>query len=111
MYLNVIFLDCIYKTNKYKCPLLNIVGLTATNLSLDTGFYFLDNEYNRELNEFKFFINYNNEQIIFIADRELALLNSVKEIFPNSKIHLCIWHINRNITKNCLKHFQEDGWK
>ncbi|KNZ49706.1 uncharacterized protein VP01_4837g1, partial [Puccinia sorghi] len=34
-----------------------------------------------------------------------ALHNTLKFSFPDSKTNLCAWHINKNITKNCNKHF------
>ena len=39
-------------------------------------------------------------------DRDLALVNAVRHVFPNSPIRLCTWHVNKNIAKTvsqCLK--------
>ena len=35
-------MDCTYKTNRYKMPLLDIVGVTALNTSFHVGFCFVD---------------------------------------------------------------------
>ncbi|XP_040361626.1 uncharacterized protein LOC112203005 [Rosa chinensis] len=42
---------------------------------------------------------------VFVTDRELALMNSISKIFPDSRHLLCKWHINRNVMKECKKKF------
>ena len=37
----VLIMDCTYKTNRYKMPLLDIVGVTALNTSFYVGFCFV----------------------------------------------------------------------
>lgn len=37
----ILFMDCTYKTNLYKMPLLQIVGVTATNKTFLIAFAFL----------------------------------------------------------------------
>jgi len=45
---NIVFLmDTTYKTNKYRLPLLEIVGVTCTGLSFSAGFAFLYSEKER----------------------------------------------------------------
>eukprot|EP00249_Psilotum_nudum_P029220 c39686_g1_i1 orf=3-410(-) len=34
---------------------------------------------------------------IFVTDRELALMTTLSEIFPQSKSILCRWHTNKNV--------------
>jgi hypothetical protein len=43
-YLTVLLLDCIYKTNHFKMPLLGIVGTTCTNQTYHVSFTFLRDE-------------------------------------------------------------------
>jgi len=33
-------------------------------------------------------------------DRDLALINAAKAVFPTSNIIICTWHINGNVAKN-----------
>ena len=40
----VLVMDCTYKTNKYKMPLLHILGLTAFNKTFTIGYAFLSSE-------------------------------------------------------------------
>jgi hypothetical protein len=37
-------MDCTYKTNKYKMPLLDIAGVTSTGHMFYAGFAFMHNE-------------------------------------------------------------------
>jgi hypothetical protein len=41
---DVILMDCTYRTNKYKLPLLHILGCTNLQAFFSTGFYFLSSE-------------------------------------------------------------------
>ena len=34
----------------------------------------------------------------FVTDRELALMNSLDNVFPDADFLLCRWHIDKNIT-------------
>ena len=107
---HVALLDATYKTNRYKLPLLHVIGQTATNRSFSIAFCFLMYE-----NEEGYLWAVNNllnhvwraERVpkVFITDRETALRNALSTVFPDSKTHLCAWHINKNITTNCKKHF------
>ena len=35
-------MDCTYKTNRYRLPLLEIVGVTSTNLTFSMAFVYLE---------------------------------------------------------------------
>ncbi|KAK9160377.1 hypothetical protein Syun_006718 [Stephania yunnanensis] len=41
---SVILMDCTYKTNKYRMPLLEIVGITSMHLTFSVGFAFISSE-------------------------------------------------------------------
>ena len=40
----VLVMDCTYKTNKYRQPLLQIIGITSTDLTLAVGFSYMESE-------------------------------------------------------------------
>ena len=40
---------------------------------------------------------------IIHCDFELAIINSIRQVFPNSEIKLCLWHLFRNIKINRKK--------
>ena len=43
-YPEVLLLDCTYKTNQFKMPLLNIIGITGLNTTFYVGFAFIRTE-------------------------------------------------------------------
>jgi hypothetical protein len=37
--------------------------------------------------------------MVLIIDRELSLMNCLQQVFPNSTLLLCRWHIEKNLVK------------
>ena len=111
-YSTVFLMDCTYKTNKFKMPLLNIVGITCTNQKFNAGFAFMHEEkeetYTWVLTQFA---AESVTPLVICTDRELALMNSISLVFPECKNLICIWHINKNVLANCKKYFDNDSWK
>ena len=105
----ILLLDCTYKTNKYKMPLLHIAGITGANKTFSLAFCFIAQEtkpfYNWALE--CLLTIFNSNQIphpdVFLTDREQALINSVNTSFPNSTHLLCTWHIQKNLVTNGAK--------
>ena len=100
------FMDCTHKTDRYRMPLLNIAGQSPTNKTFCIGFAFIHNE--RE-ESFIFVLTvlrklYEDLNIPLpsaaVIDKNRALINSLKEVLPNTHILLCIWHSNMNILKH-----------
>ncbi|KAK8946513.1 hypothetical protein KSP39_PZI007086 [Platanthera zijinensis] len=109
MFPSVFQLDCTYKTNRYRMPLLSIVGVTSTSQSFFGAFVFMSDEteysYRWALDCFKSILDSCSLPLVLITDRELALMNAIKIIFPHSKNLLCQVHIHRNILAHCRKLF------
>ena len=109
LFSDVFVMDCTYKTNKYNMPLLDIIGVTCFNTSFYSGFAFLDKEdeenYTWALRAFKKILVEGNGPSVIMTDRELALINGIKSVFPNTKSLLCVWHINKNVFFHCKKLF------
>ncbi|GKD29422.1 PKS-NRPS hybrid synthetase, partial [Tanacetum coccineum] len=88
---NVFVMDFTYKTNKYKMPLFDIIGVSCFNTSFYSGFVFLKKEdkdsYVWDLKVFKKFLGHASQPAVIISDRELALLNVVNE-FNEIKVKL-----------------------
>ncbi|GJT05681.1 PKS-NRPS hybrid synthetase [Tanacetum coccineum] len=57
------------------------------------------------LTTFKKFLGDENQPSVIITDRELALMNAIKDVFPSTTSLLCVWHINKNVFSNCKTHF------
>ncbi|GJZ57347.1 protein FAR1-related sequence 5 [Tanacetum coccineum] len=81
---NVFVMDCTYKTNKYKMPFLDIIGVSCFNTSFYSGFVFLKKEdkdsYVWALKVFKKFLGHASQPAVIISDRELALMNGINDV-------------------------------
>jgi hypothetical protein len=102
-YHTVLFLDFTYKTNKYNMPLLHIAGVSGNNKTFSAAFCFLAEE-NLEYNSWAletFCSTLTSHKIpppdVLLTDCELALMNAIAKVFPNSIHMLFTWHINKNI--------------
>ncbi|GKA62883.1 PKS-NRPS hybrid synthetase [Tanacetum coccineum] len=58
------------------------------------------------LKAFKEFLGPSNQPAVIMSDRELALMSSIKDVFPSTTSLLCIWHIQKNVFSNCKKDFE-----
>lgn len=115
-YSSIFLMDCTYKTNKYRMPLLNIVGVTSFNTTFFSTVVFLQKEevtdYEWALDCFRKMLGLERQPLAIVTDRELALMNAIKVIFPNSTHLLCVWHIEKNIMAKCKKIFRtKDDWE
>ena len=108
---HVLLMDCTYKTNKFKVPLLSIIRITATYSSFFVAFAFLQTEtqesYQWVLEELRRTCTDISPSAI-VTDRELALINELEVSFPESKHVLCRWHISNNILAKCKAAFRDD---
>jgi hypothetical protein len=116
LYMEVLTMDCTYKTNKYKMPLLIITGVTALNTSFYAGFCFMRGEsYSDYVWVMEAVVRlYKHLDLPYpatvISDGDRALSPALFHVFAEQENHqvnhiLCIWHINQNVTANCKKYF------
>ena len=102
---SVYLIDCTYKTNRYKMPMMNMIGIASTFSTFNIGFAFLQAE---TMETYKWALRALSEisvPSIIATDRELALINAIPVIFPNAKNILCQWHINKNFVAKCARFF------
>ena len=98
--LDVLLMDCTYRTNKFKLPLLHILGCTNLGTFFSAGFCFLRNETQQDYHwAVSTFLNKTEipHPQVFISDQEDALKSAVRELLPPVPQLLCVWHINRNV--------------
>ncbi|KAG5535845.1 hypothetical protein RHGRI_023570 [Rhododendron griersonianum] len=111
----VLMMDCTYKTNKYKFPLLQIVGVTSTEMTFCAAFAFMECEkmenYTWVLEKLKGMMDPNALPSVIITDRELALMNAITNVFPHATNLLCRWHIGKNVLAKCRKMFDDKMWE
>jgi hypothetical protein len=97
---DVLLMDCTYRTNRYKLPLLHILGCTNLQTFFSAGFCFLSSE-----TEMDYYWAVSTFLIktatplprIFMSDQELALKRAVYSLLPEVPQLVCVWHINKNV--------------
>ncbi|KAH1261807.1 Protein FAR1-RELATED SEQUENCE 5 [Glycine max] len=82
---NLVFLiDNTYKTNRYRLSLLDFVGVTPTGMTFSADFAYVEGERRDALPR------------VIVTNRDQALMNVVKDVFPECTNLLCSFHINKN---------------
>ena len=113
----VFFIDNTYKTNMYKLSLLNFVGVTPTGMTFSAGFAYLEGERVNNivwtLERFRgLFLRNDCFPIVIVTDRDLALMNALKIVFPKCTNLLCRFHIDKNVKAKCKSLIgQENAWE
>ncbi|KAL5138354.1 PKS-NRPS hybrid synthetase [Glycine soja] len=142
---NLVFLiDNTYKTNWYRLPLLDFVGVTPIGMTFSTGFAYVEcervNNLVQALQRFRGLFLKRDVEVMFskvilmmpknqelrkvfkwkqcfprplyptrdalprviVTDRDQALMNAVKAVFPYCTNSLCSFHINKNVKAKCI---------
>lgn len=101
---HVLILDPTYKTNRYHLPFLQIVGLTSTNKTFCIAFAFIRNE---KIDNFTWVLHCLRQTLdgymlprVIVTDRDLALMEACRYVFPEASRFLCRHHIYENIRKH-----------
>ncbi|KAH9540466.1 hypothetical protein CY35_14G006700 [Sphagnum magellanicum] len=99
----VLTMDCTYKTNMFKMPLLHIVSFACTGATFTSAIVFLNAEtiedYEWALNTYKGFMG-NYLPLAIVTDCELALMRATEIAFPVA--HKMLW-VMRTGTKDELQ--------
>ena len=100
---NVIGMDATYKTNKFRLPLVTIVGEDNEGRTKALAYAFVtfeaSDDYLWVLECLKSCLR-TKEPTLFITDGDMAMINAVAQQFPSSKHFRCLWHLNENLTKS-----------
>ncbi|KAH1265373.1 PKS-NRPS hybrid synthetase [Glycine max] len=114
---NLVFLiDSTYKTNQYRLPLLDFVGMTPTGMTFSSGFAYVEGERVNNLvwalQRFRgLFLKRDVLPGVIVTDRDQTLMNAVKDVFPECTNLLCIFHINKNVKAKCKSLIaQKNAW-
>ncbi|XP_077252639.1 PKS-NRPS hybrid synthetase cheA-like [Tasmannia lanceolata] len=97
-------------------PLFDVVGMTSFGSSFYSCFAFLSKEETEDyvwaLKMLHDMLGGVSQQIVFVTDRELALMKAIYVVFPRAINLLCVWHIDKNILSKCKRHFEDgDNWE
>ncbi len=111
----VILMDATYKTNKYRMPLLIIIGVTPLNTTFYATLCFMKGE---NYSDYRWIMEalkrlYDHLHLPYpntvLFDDNKALAPALRHVFYGSGYRvnhgLCVWHMNNNITTNCKKLF------
>lgn len=98
----LLIIDSTYKTNKYRLPLLEMVGLTSTEKTYSIIFSFLESEKDENvtwaLEVCRAMLKDQEEMSkVIVIDRDTTLMNSFAKVFPTSYILLYRYHIIKNV--------------
>ncbi|XP_058776942.1 protein FAR1-RELATED SEQUENCE 5-like [Vicia villosa] len=85
----VLIYDSTYKANKYRLPLLEIVGVTSTKMTYSVSFEFSKSEKEDNITWVlgickTMLKDQENMPQVIITDHDITLMNSVSTMFPNS---------------------------
>lgn len=114
-YPDILILDCTYKTNKYKMPLLDIVGVDACQRSFCIAFAFLSGEEEKDyiwaLDRLRSMYEACGARLpsVILTDRCLACMNAVLRCFPAAVSLLCLWHANKAVLRYCQPSFMRQN--
>jgi hypothetical protein len=107
-YPHVVLMDCTYKTNRYRFPMCEMVGVTPTNMNFLIGFALISNEtedsYRWVLQCLRYMIGNSVDPYVIITDRELGIPKPLAEVFPKSIHLLCSWHIKKDVLNRSFYH-------
>ena len=111
---HVILIDATYKTNIYKLPFVQIVGLTSTNKTFCIAFAFITQEkednFHWVLTKLKDTLQDCVKPRVIVTDCDKALMNACKSVFPHATKLICRWHIQENIARHCKQSLDNKNW-
>lgn len=111
-----ILIDCTYKTNKYNFPMLHVVSRSSTGATFTFAFAFMKQEttvyYAKALDMLLDLVpGLRTTAKVVVTDADAALNAALKQVVPEWKHLLCLWHINQNIKANCRKGLSKEEWE
>lgn len=109
----VLMIDSTYKTNQYRMPFIQMVGVTSTLKSFCVAHAFVMSEIK---DVYRWVLKKLDDKLdgdelkprVIVTDRDLALVGACKTVFPHATKLLCRWHIFENIKKHCRPTFGTD---
>ncbi len=107
----VLTMDCSYKTNMFKMPLLHIISFACTGATFTSAITFLSaktiEDYEWALNTYKDFKG-NYLPLAIVTDHELALMRAIEIAFLVAHKMLYRWHICKNVMAKHQTGFTEE---
>ena len=103
----VLVMDSTYKTNTYRMPLFEIVGVTSTKMMYSVAFAFLsfeqENNFIWELERLVGLLtSKHNMPMVTVTFRDPDLMKVVAEVLPKINHVLCYCHFEKNVKSRCI---------
>ena len=96
-------MNCTYKTNQYKLPLLIINDVISINIMFYIIFAFqvkeMKENYTFTMDHLKALLislDLFNSHVI-LTDCEKVLMNSLSAVYSHTNNLICLWHVNKNV--------------
>jgi hypothetical protein len=97
-----VLVDTTFGTNRFRMPLLVILGVDNENRNCLFGLALLEDEkeetFNKIFGKFNSLMGHVPE--VIISDQGASLIKSIAKEFPSSQHFLCNWHIQQNLKKH-----------
>lgn len=108
-YPTVLSMDNTYNTNRFKMPLFNITGITNLHTTFNIGFGLVDNEraegfmwLTEAMDTIRRRHAISTPQVC-LTDFEINLRDALITTYPDTRLQICIFHINANVVLNVKK--------
>ncbi|CAN0843566.1 PKS-NRPS hybrid synthetase cheA [Linum grandiflorum] len=102
----VVLIDSTYKTNIYRKPVVQLIGVTPVRKNFNIGLAIVTDEttetYTWILQQLKTVLG-ERVPTAFVTDKEQGLGAALLDVFPTSAHLLCVWHMKRNISGYAAK--------
>ncbi|XP_074267008.1 protein FAR1-RELATED SEQUENCE 5-like [Silene latifolia] len=111
---DVLIFDSTYRTNMYGMICAPFTGINHHKKNVVIGCAFLLDETTETFVWlFKTFLKAmgNRHPITIFTDQSQAMTNAIKEVFPNTKHRLCMWHLSQNAGKHLSHQLSVPGFK
>ncbi len=97
---DVVFVDSTFNTNKWRAPLMVVVGVDRTYKNFVIAYAMIYNETARRLNwVFRTLADLAGglAPLAIVSDREAAIASAVAAVYPGTYHFLCQWHLEQNL--------------
>jgi hypothetical protein len=113
----VVILDATYKTNKFRLPFINMVGVnnvgcdnkTLANFGIAGAWVAKEDEasYIWVMEQLSNTVHMNGKRQpgLFVTDQAQALINAIDHVYPSSNHLLCYVHLVKNLKTGTLRYF------
>ncbi|XP_057516016.1 protein FAR1-RELATED SEQUENCE 2-like [Amaranthus tricolor] len=97
----VVLIDTTYKTNKQKWPLCEVIGMTPRNHNFLVAFCLIRDEaavsYSWVLQGLRDTFGTAQTPSVIVTDLDEGLSAAIRDVFPDVRHLLCIWHIANDV--------------